>query len=132
MTATVAKLATVAADINQVESQANQDAITVNNLGNDNYTIEITNGATLNAFESTDPAQGVGEWIGLVIDTGEDSIIGVKFNGYALSAADAAEATSVGVPAGSFVWWIDANALPKTATLAVNGKEDAVINIDMI
>ncbi len=132
MTVAVAKLATVAADVNQVESQANQDAITVNDLGDGNYIIAVAGGVTLNAFESTDPAQGIGEWIGLVVDTGEPSIIGVTFNGYALSAIDVAEATSVGAPAGSFIWWIDADALPKTATLAVDGKEDAVINIDMI
>lgn len=129
MTVAVAKLATVAADINQIESQANQDMITVNDLGGNVF--EVVSTSTLNSFNSTNPAQGSGQWIGLVVDTGEASIIGVTFNGYALSAVDVAEATSVGVPEGSFVWWLKAEDLPKSATLAVDGKADTTIDIIM-
>ena len=127
MTVAVSKLETVAADDNEVVSQANQDAIDVVDLGNNEYQI-LVNG-TLNSFVSTNPAQGVGKWVGLVVNTGEDDITKVKYNGVALTQDDVLEAATVGVGAGSFVWWIKQNTLPKQITLSVDGKADAVITV---
>ena len=130
MTVAVSKLETVADDENQEASQANQDAIEIEAQGNNVFGVLID--GALNSFVSTDPAQGIGEWIGLVIATGETSIMNVKYNGKAFTAADVAEATSVGVPAGSFVWWIKAENLPQTITLSAEGKADTVITIKEI
>ena len=127
MTVAVSKLETVAADDNQVASQANQDAIDVINLGNNEYQV-LVNG-TLNSFASTKPGQGTGKWICLVINTGESDITKVKYNGVAFTSDDVIEAATVGVEAGSFVWWIKQGALPKQMTLSVDGKADAVIKI---
>ena len=127
LNATVSKIETVAADENRAESQANQDSITVENLGNNEYKILVD--GILNSFESTNPGQGIGTWIGLVVDTGESDITNVKYNGIAFTAADVAEADSVGAGNGCFVWWIKEENLPEEITLSTDGKADTVIKI---
>ncbi len=114
-------------DPNKVVSQANQDAITVTRNG-DIITVSADVDA-LNTFESTNPSQGSGKWIGLAIDTGEESIIGVKYNDYALTQADVDEAASVNVGAGSFVLWLKAENGDKQFTLSKEGKADTVVKI---
>ena len=127
MTVAVSKVETVAEDINEVESQANQNAITVNNLGNNEYGIAVT--GTLNSFASTNPGQGIGQWIGLVVDTGEDDIKKVKYNGVAFTENDVIEAATLGIDAGKFVWWIKAETLPKQIVLTTDGKAETIIKI---
>ena len=83
----------------------------------------------MNEFASTDPNQGTGKWIALAIDTGEDSIIGVKYNGYALSQADVDEAASVGIGEGSFVLWLKAENGDKKFTLSKEGKADTIVKV---
>lgn len=51
---------------------------------------------------------GTHKWIGFGIDTGLDSIVGAKFNGVELTAADASEASDLGLSAGDFVLYIKA------------------------
>ena len=121
------KIVKVADDENKVKSQANQDAITV--VQNGNEVIVKGDIANLYEFESTDPNQGSGKWVGLVIDTGEDSIIGVKYNGYDLTQTDVEEAASVGVGAGKFVLWIKAEAGDKQFTLSKAGKDDTQVKV---
>lgn len=86
----------------------------------------------LNSFDSTNPSQGAGKWIGLVIDTGEDSIIGVTYNGYDLSQDDVDEAASVGVGAGKFVLWLKAEAGDKQFTLGKVGKDNTIVKVKII
>ena len=83
----------------------------------------------LNSFASTDPNQGTGKWIGFVIDTGESTIIGTKYNGSALTQADVDEAASIGVGAGKFVLWLKAEAGNKSFVLSKEGKTDTTVAI---
>lgn len=130
MTISGSKLTTVAADENEEKSQANQDAIDVTTSGE---TITITVNEELNSFPSTNPAQGTGEWVGLVIDTGESDITNVTYNGSALTQDDVDEAASVGVGAGSFVLWLKADStFPKTIVLGTEGKADTTITIELV
>ena len=99
-------------------SQANQDAITVVQDGTD---ILVTIDDTLNSFTSTTPGQGTGKWIGFEVATGAADLTQVKYNGAALTAADVAEADTLGLPVGSFVLWAKAGQLPKTFTVEVDG-----------
>ena len=115
---TISKIEVVAADINEVESQANQDAITVVQNGTE---VAVSINGTLNSFTSTNPAQGTGKWIGFEVATGVNDLTKVKYNGVALTAADVAEANSIGLPTGSFVLWTKAEKLPKSFTVEANG-----------
>lgn len=51
---------------------------------------------------------GVHKWLGFGVTTGLDSIVGIKYNGTALTAADASEASDLGLSAGDFVLYIRA------------------------
>lgn len=113
----VTKLDLVADDENEALSQENQDNITVVKSGNNAYRINVAEGKTLNSFVSTNPAQGKAEWIGLVVNTGQETILGLNFNGAALSQTDVEEAESVGVGAGSFVFWVKYENLPMSFVL---------------
>ena len=80
---------------------------------------------TLNTFASTNAAQGSGKWIGLDLDTGLDTIVGVTWGeNYALTQDDVDEAASVGLGAGHIVFWTKAEDLPKT--IKVNGESFTV------
>ena len=127
MTVAVSVLETVADDINKEVSQANQDAIEIVSLDNNEYGITIN--GVLNSFASTNIAQGTGQWIGLVVNTGESDITSVSYNGVALTEDDVLEAESVGVDRGSFVLWIKAETLPKQFTLQTAGKAATTITI---
>ncbi|MGE4485695.1 MAG: S-layer homology domain-containing protein, partial [Oscillospiraceae bacterium] len=126
-----AKLATVNNDVNVVESQENQDAVSVSKSSN---TVTVTGDlSALNSFASTNEAQGTHKWVGLVIDTGESSIIGVSYSGTAFTQSDVDEAASVGVGAGKFVLWIKADEVATTAktfTLSKSGKSTATITVN--
>lgn len=113
MQVTASKLATAPNDANKVESQANQDAVTVSQSGN---VITISGSiAGLNSFASTNPAQGSGKWIGLDLNTGLDTIVGAKWgDSYTLTQDDVDEAASVGLGAGHIIFWTKAEDLPKT------------------
>ena len=85
-----------------------------------NIAINVDDIDSLVEYTSTDPVQaaaGPKKWVAVGIDTGLDDIRKVKYNGSYLTDIDVADATSVGLPAGSFVLWVDAENLPKTFTL---------------
>lgn len=71
---------------------------------------------------------GVHKWIGFGIDTDLASIVGVQFNGTALTEADASEASDLGLSAGEFVLYIRAEEAPfladgKKFTLKATGAD---------
>lgn len=117
--------------MNAALSQANQDMVTITQEGNNIY-IKVNDGETLNSYESTDPTQGEGQWVALAIETGEDDITKVTYNGTPLTAADVADAESMGLPAGSFVLWVKAENLPKVFTLGGEGKEDKTFTVELL
>lgn len=83
----------------------------------------------MNSFASTNEAQGSGKWLGLDIDSGEDTIVGVKWgDSYIMDESDVADANSVGLPAGHFVFWLKAEALPRT--IKINDEEFTVEFVD--
>lgn len=98
------------------------------------FTISEEAGKQWESYESSNPAQGTHEWVGLVVDTGEDDITKVTFNGQLLTAEDVAEAASVNAGAGKFILWVKADDsvhYPRTIKLGTEGKQetDIVINI---
>ena len=127
MQVTASKLTTAPNDVNKTESQANQDAVTVTS---DESTITVKgNLETLNTFASTNEAQGSGKWIGIDINTGLDSILDVTWGGQPLTQADVDEAASVGLGAGHIIFWVKAEALPRTIIL---GHEEETKSIQVV
>ena len=127
----VSKLAKVSqTDGHTEDSEANQAAVTISQSGN---TVTVAGALeNLTAFASTDPSQGTHQWVGLAVDTGEASIIGVSYNDSALTQTDVDEAASVDVGAGSFVLWIKADEVVSTAktfTLSKDGMRDTTVTI---
>lgn len=87
------------------------------------------------AFPSSDPNQGTHKWIALEVDTGRNSILGVSYNGFALTQQDVNDAYATGCAVGSFVLYIKADEVvstPKTFTLATNGFEDITATISIV
>lgn len=119
LAATGSKLASVTGE----QAQENQDAVTVTQSGN---TITINGDVdTLNEY-----TQGTaGKWVGLAIDTGEDSIIGVSKDDYAFTETDVTEATSYELDEGSFVLWVDAAGEGESFTLSKEGRTPIDVTI---
>ena len=91
----------------------------------------------LKSYKSSDPSQGEAKWVGLIIETGEDTLENVTYNGTPLTAADIADATSVGAPAGAFVLWLKADFVqttPKTITIGTvdSSKESREVTIKIV
>lgn len=113
----VKKLETIPQDPSHTEDWTfNQEHLKLNVSGN--LVISHSDEA-LRSFESTNPSQGSGEWIGFDIDTGLDSIVGVTWNGYALTEDDVLEAASVGLGAGHIVFWAKADVI-SVSTRSIN------------
>ena len=86
----------------------------------------------LTEFPSSDPNQGTHKWLALEVKTGCDSIIGVSYNGYALTQQDADDAALTGCEVGSFVLYIRAEEVAssnKIFTLSKDGKENLQVTI---
>ena len=104
---------------------------------NGNVTTLKVDMAGLQSYDSSDPSQGKAKWVGLIIETGENTLENVTYNGTPLGAADIADATSVGAPAGAFVLWLKADVVqttPKTITIGtVDGsKESRKVTIKIV
>ena len=69
----------------------------------------------LRTFDSTDENQGLGEWIGIDIDTGTDDITELSWNGYPLTENDVEEAAGIGLGAGHIIFWAKAADLASSA-----------------
>lgn len=124
----MSKLVTAPNDINKELSQVNQDMISVIK-GSDTEWVVVGSLEELKSFDSTNPAQGNGKWIGIDIDTGLDTIVGATWNGYALTQDDVDEAASVGLGAGHIIFWAEAEALPRTITIGAPEKEDISVTV---
>ena len=114
----------------------NNNCIKSISVNGDTATLKVDM-AGLQSYDSSNPSQGKAKWVGLIIETGEDTLENVTYNGTALTAADIADATSVGAPAGAFVLWLKADVVqttPKTITIGtVDGsKESRKVTIKIV
>lgn len=88
----------------------NQENIEVSVLPNSNV-IYLTSHEELRTFDSNNPNQGAGKWVGLDIDTNLESIIGIMWNGSPLTEEDVIEAQSVNLGNGHIIFWIKAETI---------------------
>lgn len=113
---------------NREKTIKNQNEATIDKVSDNLYLIEA-DFADMVKYTSTDPNQaalGKFYWLGVVVDTGKETIIGSQFNGYTLVQADVDEATSVGAPAGSFILWLKLERGNRTFILKSGDKEMAI------
>lgn len=128
MTVAVSVLETAPADENFELSQANQNLITVSETDSNTFTVTVN--GELNSFTKDEDDIIAGQWIGLVVNTGEADITNVECDGIAFDETDVVEATAAGAGAGSFILWLDAASMSSdTFTLATDGKADTDITI---
>lgn len=97
--------------------------------GSDTEWVVVGSLEELKSFDSTNPAQGNGKWVGIDIDTGLDTIVGATWNGYTLTQDDVNEAASVGLGAGHIIFWTKAEALPSTITIGAPEKENISVTV---
>ena len=128
----VKKIETSPDDENQEASQFNQDALKMNISGN---LVIMHSNVALNSYAATEEEQGSGEWIGIDIDTGLDSIIGVLWNNSPLGEQDVLDAASVGLGAGHVIFWAKADVLAqatRTITLKADGYDPTYVSFSYI
>ena len=111
-------------DENIENAKFNQGAVTLSQAGN-NVVIYAT-GEELKTYESTNPSQGAHKWIALDIDTGFDTIVGAKWNGYVLTQDDVDEAETVNLGAGHIIFWAKADALPVDVVITEPSEDDEI------
>lgn len=130
---TVKRLVNAPADVNEEDSQFNQDhvAFVVPEGGNKLY---IYSTEELRSFASTNESQGSGQWVGIDINTGLDTIVGTAWgnNGYILNEDDVAEAASVGLGAGHIIYWVKADVAAlasQIVRITAPGKDETTIEV---
>lgn len=111
----------------------NNGKATVKLVGNTiNVAVDVSE---LSASDSGNAEQGTHKWLALDVGTGLETIIGVKYNGVALTATDVTEAAGVGLGAGHFVLWLKADEVvsaEKTFTLEAEGYPEAEIKVKIV
>lgn len=117
-------------DGNKINCEYNQSKITVSQKGN---AILITSSVTLRSYASTSQSQGSGQWVALDIDTGLDTIKGVKWgDNYTLDENDINEAASVGLGAGHIIFWVKADTIieePREIKLTAEGFSPTILTV---
>ena len=113
-------------DENKEDAKYNQSHATIAELSDGKYVITTDN---LKAYTSTDSAQGTHKWLGIAIATGEDSIIGLTFNGHTCTQDDVDDATSVHLSAGSMIYWFKAEL---GNTNIVLGNDDKIMSLEIM
>ena len=99
--------ANVPQDANAQKAAINQGLVTIEKASENVYNVKA-DFSKLEAYTSTDATQakkGNLKWIGLLIATGKETVVGLKYNNYTLTAGDASEAAGLGGAAGDFVLW---------------------------
>ena len=127
---TADKLVSAPDDENRIESQANQDAITITQSNNN---IEIRGDLdSLNAYYSTDPNQNSEpkKWIGIDLATNINDITNIYWGQYQLTANDVADSTGLGLPAGHIIFWTDAEALSENPITISLRNHNQIINLN--
>lgn len=105
----------------------NQSAITLNTTKD---AIEVSADInSLQEYPSSNEAQGAGKWIGIGIDTGKPSILGVSVDDYELQQSDIDEAKAVGLDNGSFVFWFKAEQDYTRTLILRSGELERSVNI---
>lgn len=104
----VQKITTIPAGEHQSDYEDNQSRV-VFNVASDSNKLYIYSTEELTRFASDDPYQGSGEWVGIDIDTGLESIVGAFLGDVELTEEDEATAAAFGLEAGHIAYWIKAD-----------------------
>lgn len=103
----------------------NQGAATIEKVDETTYKVSA-DFSKLVSFPSDEASEGDHPWVAVAVATGESTIIGTSYGGAPLTDKDVADATAVGLAAGSFVLWMNMNEGTRTILLGRGGKETTV------
>lgn len=112
-------------DANYDDCVINQNAVTITKISDNEYEVSADI-SSLKAYASSNPSQGTHKWVGIKILTGESTIVGLEWNGTALTEADVTEASTVGIPAGGIIYWFKADGGSVTLSIAKEDKTTAI------
>ena len=107
----------------------NQGAATIAKVDDSNYTVSADFSKLVKYASET--GQGEAYWLGIAIATGESTIVGLTFGAWELGASDVADATAVGLPAGSIAFYLRLEGGDRKVLIGKSGKE-TVINIKVV
>ena len=86
-------------------------------------------------FDSSNPAQGIHKWIGILISTGLSDITKIKYNDYQLTQDDVLESATVGGTDGDIIMWLKCDEIvetPKLFTLWSSGYEETEFMVEIV
>jgi hypothetical protein len=113
------------------ENQNKVEAVTID----DNIISVTVDVDELVEFDSSNPAQGIHKWVGILITTGLSDITKIKYNGYQLTQDDVTEAAGVGGSAGDIIMWLKCDEIvetPKLFTLWAPGFEETEFVVEIV
>ena len=111
MTARVAKVSND--NLSDADLVANQNAVAISQSDN------LVTIRQIGELTSVVGGEGEHEYVAIDVDTGLDTIVGAKWGDYTMTSEDAAEAASVGLPAGHLVYYAACDALSSPRTIVL-------------
>ena len=132
---TAEKLNVIPNDGNAEDCEFNQNATTIEQIGN-NIIIKCDLDE-LKEFPSTSINQGTHKWIGIDLDLNlRDGIVpaGATWGGELLDQQEEDDAINLGFERGHIIFWAKADEIvetPRSITLGANGYEDAVLKVSV-
>jgi hypothetical protein len=99
------------------ENQSKVTAVTIAD-GIISVTVDVEE---LVEFDSSNPAQGIHKWIGILISTGLSDITKIKYNDYQLTQDDVLESATVGGTDGDIIMWLKCDEIVETPTAPYTG-----------
>ena len=112
------------ANVDSPEGQENQDAVIVSQTGN-----TITINGDIDTLESYEIGGLSAKWVGLAIDTKQETIIGISKDDHAFTETDVQEAERYNLDGGNFVVWIDTENGGESFTLSAEDQSSVTVNI---
>ena len=113
------------------ENQSKVGAVTIAD-GIISVTVDVDE---LVEFDSSNPAQGIHKWVGILITTGLSDITKIKYNGYQLTQKDVTEAAGAGGTAGDIIMWLKCDEIvetPKLFTLGSSGFKETEFIVEIV
>ena len=111
------------------ELTKNQNEVGIDRISDGVYLLEadFSDMFKVDLEDSEGVSLGDSYWVGLVVTTGKETIVGIKLNGVAFTEDDVLNAQAFGAQAGSFVLWIKAELGREVFVLEYDEKETGIV-----
>lgn len=113
------------------KAKLNQANTTITKISDNEYTLKCKLSAMMPYFANQQ--QGTHIWVGIAVQTGETTIIGLKWNGQELGVSDVSEANALSIPAGGIIYWAAMDKGNRAISITKGNKTTAIkFNIEYI